>query len=155
MGSFRMLGMSTRERDQSMCTKQPKILVIDDDPNLLRTIQLILERRMENIDVRIMKQTFTGAGYVTPAGTAVVGNNLNRVSGNAAQATAKADETGNVFAAANVVTTVRNSELATAEEGQWIDYDGALVLGHHDSVAVDIIGESATFECTIIGYFHG
>lgn len=103
--------------------------------------------------------------YVTPAGTAVVGVNMNRASGNAADATCKADETGNVFAAANVITTIRNTRLVrgngddladitAAGEGQWIEYDGALILGYHDSVAIDIIGESTLFECTIVGYYH-
>lgn len=93
--------------------------------------------------------------YVTPAGgTVVVGVNLNRTSGLLATATSRADETSNVFAATNVITTVRNNEVGTDQFGQWIEYSGALVLGYHDSVAVDLIGETAAFECTIIGYFH-
>jgi len=92
--------------------------------------------------------------YVTPAGTTVVGVNLNRTSGKVADATAMADETANVFAQANVITTVRNNEATADEFGQWIDYEGALILGYHQSVAVDIIGESAEFQCTITGFFH-
>lgn len=104
--------------------------------------------------------------YATPAGgSVVVGVNLNRESGSVALATARADETANAFAAANVITTVRNTyyvrgngddlvDIAAAGGGQWIDYEGALVLGYHDAVAVDMIGETAAFECTIKGYFH-
>ena len=93
--------------------------------------------------------------YVLPAGgQVVVGVNMNRTAGAAAQATSRADETGNVFAAANVITTLHTNELTTDIRGQWVDYGGALILGYHDSVAVDIIGESAAFECTIMGYFH-
>jgi hypothetical protein len=93
--------------------------------------------------------------YVTPAGgSEVVGVNLNRDSGNAAEATARADETACVFAAANVITTIRNNEVGSDQFGEWVDYEGALILGYHDSVAVDLIGETAAFECTIMGYFH-
>jgi hypothetical protein len=104
--------------------------------------------------------------YATPAGGSLVtGVNLNRTSGNVASATARADETASTFAAANVITTVRNTyysrgngddlvDIPAAGQGQWIDYEGGLILGLHDSVAIDIIGESAAFECTIVGYYH-
>ncbi len=104
--------------------------------------------------------------YVTPAGgSVVVGVNLNRQSGAAADATARADETSNVFTAANVITTLRNThyvrgngddlvDIAAPGRGQWVDYEGALILGYHNSVAVDIIGESVAFECAVMGYFH-
>jgi len=103
--------------------------------------------------------------YPTLAGTGVVGVNLNSVSGNAADASAYADETGNTFAATNVITTVRNTyyvrgngddlvDIAAAGKGEWIDYNGMVVLGYHGCIAIDIIGESAAFECTIIGTFH-
>jgi len=104
--------------------------------------------------------------YVTPAGgTLVTGVNLNRTSGNAADATARTDETSNVFAAANVIKTVRNTyytrgngddlaDIAAAGPGVNVEYFGALILGYHDSVAIDLIGETAAFECTITGYYH-
>ena len=106
-------------------------------------------------------------GYATPAGGSdVVGVNINRTSGKEADATCKADETANTFAAANVITTVRNTymsrgngddnaDIPAAGQGQWIEYAGALILGYHDSVAVDIVGETAAFECTILAHFHG
>lgn len=92
--------------------------------------------------------------YAAPAGTAVVANNLNRTSPKAAPATAKADETGNTFAAGNVVLTVRNNEVGTDQFGVDWDFEGALILGYHQCVAVDIIAESAAFEVTIFGYFE-
>ena len=104
--------------------------------------------------------------YVTPAGgSVVVGVNLNRTSGRSADATARADETSNAFAAANVIKTVRNTyyvrgngddlvDIAAAGGGQTINFQGALILGYHDSVAIDIIAESAAFECCIKGYYH-
>lgn len=91
--------------------------------------------------------------YPTIAGTAVVGVNLNRTSNSVALATCKADETGNTFAAANTVLTVHTNELTTDQFGSTVDFKNALVLGYHDCIAADIIGESAAFEATIWGYF--
>lgn len=90
----------------------------------------------------------------TPAGTAIVGNNLNRTSSKLADALAYADETANAFVAANVIYTVRNNEVGTDQFGVMVDLNGALILGYHQAIAVDIIGETAAFECTIMGYFE-
>jgi len=92
--------------------------------------------------------------YPTLAGTVVTGNNLNRNSNLIAEASAYADETGNTFAAGNVVLTMRNNEVGTDQFGCETDFEGALVLGYHNSVAVDLIGETGAFECTIFGYFE-
>jgi len=92
--------------------------------------------------------------YPTLAGTVVAGNCLNRFAKKTADASAYAAETGNTFAAANVLTTLRNNETATDEFACEHDFVGGLILGYHDSVAVDVIGEGAAFECTIFGYFH-
>lgn len=92
--------------------------------------------------------------YPSLSGTAVVGNNLNRSMNNVAPASAYADETGNTFAAANTVLTVNSNEVGTDEFGVWADFEGALILGYHDSVAVDIIAEPGAFECTVFGYFE-
>ena len=92
--------------------------------------------------------------YVTPAGgTEVVGKNLNTTSGKIADATARADETSNVFAAANTICTVRNNEVGTDQFGQWIEFDGAIVLGYHKALAIDVIAELAAYECTIMGFY--
>ena len=90
----------------------------------------------------------------TPAGTAVVGNNLNRTSGILAEALAYANESANTFAAANVILTLRNNETTGDEFGVFHDFSGALILGYHNAVAVDVIADSAAFECTILGYFE-
>lgn len=92
--------------------------------------------------------------YATITGTAVVGNNLNRSSKNIAEASAFADETASAFVAGNTVATLRNNEVGTDQFGVEIDFEGALVLGYHDSVAVDLIAESGAFEATIFGYFE-
>ena len=92
--------------------------------------------------------------YTAPAGTLVTGVNLNRTSGLSAETVAYTDETTNVFAQTNVITTVRNNEATADEFGQWINYDGALILGYHNCVAIDTTIELAAFQCTIMGYFH-
>jgi hypothetical protein len=89
----------------------------------------------------------------TWAGTAVVGVNLNRLSTKTADAVAYADETGNTFAAANTVVTLNTNELTTAEFPVEYDFKGAVILGYDDAIAVDIIAESAAFDCTFLTYF--
>jgi hypothetical protein len=92
----------------------------------------------------------------TWAGTAVVGVNLNREKASVlADAVAYADETGTTFADANVILTIATNETATDQFGVWIENlnGGALILGYDDAIAVDIIGESAAFNCTIVGYY--
>ena len=104
-------------------------------------------------DVAVQFKMHTPA-YPTLAGTAVVGVCLNRALAKTAEATAKVDETGNTFVEANVVKTLRNNELATDEFGVHWDFEGALILGYHNSIAIDIIGESLAFECSVEGYYE-
>ena len=92
--------------------------------------------------------------YVAPAGTSVVGVNMNRSKGSLAEAVATANETNNVFAQTNVILSVASNELTTDQYGQWLDFEGALILGYHDSVGVDVIADSAAFQCSIFGYYH-
>jgi hypothetical protein len=91
--------------------------------------------------------------YVTPAGTAVLGVNWNRKSGKLADATAKAGETANVFSQANVFYTIRSNEDTNDQFGNTVCLCGAVILGYHTSIAVDIIADSAAFQCTIIGHY--
>lgn len=130
-------------------TGDTALLVANDNPNK----KLHVTKIYCWADVAVQFKIHCPA-YAAPAGTAVVGNNLNRGSGNVAMATAKADESANTFAAANTVLTLHSNELATDQKGLWADFEGALILDYHQSVAVDIIGESGAFECTIFGYFE-
>jgi hypothetical protein len=92
--------------------------------------------------------------YPTLAGTAVVGLNQNRSSGKLANASAYANETGNTFAAANVLLTMRNNETATDEFAVQWDFEGTVILGYHNSIAIDVIADAAAVECTIVGFFE-
>lgn len=86
-------------------------------------------------------------------GTAVTGLNLNRISNKTALASAYADETANVLVAANTVLTLRTNELATDQFGIVMRSIDGIILGYHDSIAIDVVAESAAFECTIWGYY--
>jgi len=94
---------------------------------------------------------------VTWAGTALVGKNLNTAFGDAAAAIAKADESANVFVAANTIETVYspvavNAQVTTAFAAP-IDFHDAVILGTNGAIAVDLITEVGAFEVTIVGYY--
>jgi len=129
-------------------TGDTAILVCNDNPDQL----LIIDSMYLWSDVPAQLKIHVPA-YATFDGTTIVGVNLNRTSNTIAQATAKADDTQNTFAAANVILTVHTNELTGDQYGVDVNFRNALILGYHDTVAVDIIGESAAFEATIWGYY--
>ena len=86
-------------------------------------------------------------------GTGVTGLNLNRTSSKTALAVAYADETVNALVAANTALTLKTNELATDQFGITMRNMDGIILGYHDSVAVDVVADSAAFECTIWGYY--
>ena len=89
----------------------------------------------------------------TWAGTAVVGVNYNRHSMKTADAVAYANETGQTLAAGTVILSLENNEATADEFGCKWDFEGAVILGYDDSIAVDVVVDSATFNCTIEGYY--
>jgi hypothetical protein len=129
-------------------TGDTAILVCNDDPDK----RLIIDHIFLWTDVAAQFKIHVPA-YAAFDGTAIVGVNLNRTSNKIALATAKADDAQNAFVAANTILTVHTNELATDTFAVEVDMKNALVLGYHDTVAVDIIGESAAFEATIWGYY--
>jgi hypothetical protein len=124
------------------------ILLCNDDPDEV----LIIDWIYVWCDVATQLKIHVPA-YGAWSGTAVTGVNLNRTSANIALATCKADEITNAFAAANTILTVHTNELTSDQYSASIDFKNAMVLGYHDSIAVDIVEESAAFEATIFGYF--
>ncbi len=86
---------------------------------------------------------------VTVAGTTVVGVNLNTGSANVAEATAASDETGNVFAQANVINDV--SLLATTS---FTLHTEGILLAKNKSIAVDQVAESTAGSVTIVGHYE-
>ncbi len=94
--------------------------------------------------------------YPSWTGTAVTGVNLNMASTKVAAATAYTDETdntqGTIFLTGyHYVSTVGQ---ATTSTPVFYDFQDMVILGEHDVVAVDVVGNiAAAFECTFIGYY--
>ena len=83
----------------------------------------------------------------TPAGTTVVGVNLNRKVGKIALATAVQDETNNTQA--NVIASgmIKGATIM-------MPVDGVIVLGYHDCLAVDFVTASTIASVTFRGFYH-
>lgn len=85
-------------------------------------------------------------------GTAVTGVNMNTISGVAADATAKADETGNTQ---GDIIDVKNDYSTQSPGVRFLDHDGIIALGYHDALGVDVVVDGGNAcECTIHGYYH-
>ena len=92
--------------------------------------------------------TVHSPAYPTLAGTVITGTNDNRTSGNVADASAYEDETGNTQA--NII----HQGMLMASEMVDLTIDGRIILGYHQSIAVDIVTEPTMVTCTIVGYFE-
>jgi hypothetical protein len=122
--------------------------------NQSKSRKLVIESLYGYADVPTLLKVHVPAAC-TWAGTAVVGVNLNRESTILADAVAYANESGTTFADTNVVLTIATNELTTDQFGIWIEklHGGAIILGYDDAIAVDVIADSAAFNCTITGYY--
>jgi len=87
-----------------------------------------------------------------PAGTAVTGVNINRMSGNVALATAKQNETGNVGQGTILQTEYAESDTPLT----LLKEDGyEIILGKNDCIAIDLVTASTAVTFGhIVGYFH-
>ena len=86
----------------------------------------------------------------TVAGSTVTGTNMNRGSGNVAEATARHTNTNcDAMAGLTVIHTFWGG--VTQNE---IDFDGALILGYLREVAVGLITDVGSSTVTIMGYYH-
>jgi len=94
------------------------------------------------VEIHVPNTTFT------PTGTAIVGENLNRTIQRTAEATAIGDETGQATQG-DVIERVR----IKADTDYIIDFGGAFILGHDDSVGVDFVTVGAEAHISIWGYF--
>ena len=124
------------------------LLVCNDDPNKYLHIDSIYcwSDVPTAIDIHF-------PAHATWAGTAITGVNLNRTSGIVALATAIADETGQPTQGP-IMTTLHTNELTGDQFNIMYDTHSAIVLGYHDSIGIDIVADSAAFECTIVGWFE-
>ena len=94
-----------------------------------------------------VKVHLTDGATFTPAGTAIVGINLNNNVGGTAYATAIGDETantlGNIIFHTQVVANVPNQ----------FDMSNAVVLGTNQSIGVDLVAAATAAYATIWGYY--
>ena len=95
---------------------------------------------------------FTLPAFGAFAGTAVVGQALNRTGITIAPATAYADETVN--ASDGVFARIYTNEATGSQKGIWIELDGLVKLGVRDSFGIDIVVDSGAFYTFVLGYFH-
>ena len=97
------------------------------------------------VDVHLVTATYTSAG------TAVTGVCLNKATATVATATAHANETGNTQG--DIIVTLHTPELTTSAESIEYDFKGSIILGQNQAIGVDVVADSAAFECTVIGYY--
>jgi hypothetical protein len=124
------------------------ILLCNDDPT--RKLHVDMVYMYSDVPTQFK---FHYPAYAAWSGTAITGINFNRSSNEIALASCYADEVTNTFAATNVFLTTRSNELTTDQFGVNLSFRNSVILGYHDSIAVDIIADSAAFEATIWGYF--
>ena len=96
-------------------------------------------------------EIYLGRNKITPAGTAVVGVNLNTGSSEVADVTCTHTETGaDTGGALTLVQTIQTGAV-TKEVVEW---DGALVLSRLGEIAVNVVTDVVLTSVTIIGYFQ-
>jgi len=101
-------------------------------------------------DADTLAQIHIPTSDVTVAGdTVIVGTNLNAASTKVADASAATNETGN--AQGNIIW---EQEIFALNGPTVVDFDGAIVLGQNQSIAVDYVSATAVVGVTIIGYYE-
>jgi hypothetical protein len=115
--------------------------------NTSATKKLIIDKVIISADVATVAVLHLPA-CATPTGTAVIGVNLRRDSGNVADATAIGDETTNTQA-----NIIKNFQLLAATDTVY-DTQGSIVLGQNDCIAVDFVTNGAVCYATFDGHYH-
>ena len=133
----------------ALAVNDTALLVCNTDPNRAMHVDSIYIYSDTPTQVKIHFPVYSASF----TGTAVTGLNMNRTSNIVALAQSFADETTNALVAGNVILTLATNELTGDQFGITMrDVDG-IVLGYHDSIAVDVVAGAAAFECTIWGYY--
>ena len=88
-------------------------------------------------------------GSAALAGTLVTGFNLNRASGNVAQADARVDETTN----SSQGTRFTSFELVAATMFPF-DFEGSLIMKLNDAFGIDGVTAGTSFELSVFGFFN-
>ncbi len=120
--------------------------------NNSRTHVLKVQKIIISSDTASAIQVFAISG-VTLAGTAVPGTNLNRSSARVADATAKADETGQNAQGSSYPIHFLHRRVA-ANSLVTLDVNGAIVLPYDWMVGVDLTTAATAGNVTILGWFE-
>lgn len=96
-------------------------------------------------------EIWAGNNKITPAGTAVVGFNLNTDSTALADVTCTHTETG---ADAGGTLTIIQTIQTGAVTKELVEWEGALVLGRLGEIAVNIVTDVDLASVTVLGYFQ-
>jgi len=119
--------------------------------NTSTTRDLHIQKAWVNSDTASQFVVHTSSG-VTMAGTAVTGVNLNRASGRIAQATAKADETGNGAQGAGYPGFLF-ADLLAANTAKTMEIGGAISIPYGHVIGVDLTTAATGAAVTIYGWF--
>lgn len=124
--------------------------------NTSKTRKLVIESIYAYADVPSLLKIHVPIPATWSGGAVVVGVNLNREkSAVLAEAISRSDEEASTFTAANTILTIATNELTGDQFGVYVErlHGGGVVLGYHDAIAIDVIGETAAYETTITGYY--
>ena len=117
--------------------------------NIHPTKLLHIDKVIISVQAATQAQFHMTAGSAALAGTVVTGFNLNRASGNVAQADARVDETTNSAQGTRFLTL----DLAALTHTEF-DFEGALILQLNDAMGIDGVDAGTSFELSILGFFN-
>lgn len=86
----------------------------------------------------------------TASGTSITGSNLNLKSGNSADVTSL----GNAAVTGITLGSVLDISASPDDTTTYVQFDGALILGFGDAIALSFAGSSGTVGVTAFGYFE-
>ncbi len=117
--------------------------------NIHPTKLLHIEKVLISVQAATQAQFHMTEGSAALAGTLVTGFNLNRASGNVAQADARVDETTNSAQGTRFLTL----DLAALTHTEF-DFEGALILKLNDALGIDGVDAGTSFELSVLGFYN-
>ena len=117
--------------------------------NIHPTKLLHIDKLIVSSQVATQIQLHMTEGSAALAGTVVTGFNLNRASGNVAQADARVNETTN-SAQGTRFTTFEIVAVTMFE----FDFEGSLIMKLNDALGIDGVDAGTSFELSVFGFFN-
>ena len=115
---------------------------------------LFIQKIIVSTDLDTEVVIFGATGVTVSGTTTVVGVNLNRASGRAAEATAVTDDTGNGEAASSWPIAFYHTQLTSEAMHLTIDVDGAIRLPNDVMIGIDLVVNCGFANATIWGWFE-